>query len=72
MKATKGSRIQGFDHAGDDVIKKAVKLAPIKKSGKERHMIYSSLEDEDEDPELMAYAKRESVLDYFDDEEEEI
>lgn len=57
----------------DDIIKKAVKLPPIKKSGKEKHQIYSQLDpydDEDEFDEL--YVKRESVLDYFDDDEEDL
>ena len=36
--------------------------------GKERHSLYSSIEDEEEDEELMP--RRESVLDYLDDEDE--
>ena len=41
-----------------------------KKSGKEKRAIYSRL-DEDDDDELLSFKKRESVLDYFDDGEEE-
>ena len=71
MKSTKdfrGSR-EAFDTG--DTIRKAVKLTPIKKSGKERHTLYGGLDDEDDDPELMSYKKRESALDYFDNGEEE-
>ncbi len=53
---------------GDDSIKKPMKLEPIKKSGKERHQIYGDLDDEE--MELDSYRKRESVLDYYDDQEE--
>ncbi|MBE5032404.1 hypothetical protein [Gallalistipes aquisgranensis] len=70
MKSTKdfrGSR-EAFDSG--DTIRKAVKLAPIKKSGKERHTLYGELDEED-DPDLTSYKKRESALDYFDDGEEE-
>ena len=69
MKQNKGFRT-GHDDNAEDALKKAVKLAPIKKSGKEKHYLYSDLEDEDEDLELN-YRERESILDYFDDGEEE-
>ncbi len=52
-------------------MKRAAKLDPIKKSGKERHALYSRLDD-DEDFELQSLRKRESAFDYFDDGEEEI
>ena len=70
MKTTKDLRT--IDNDADNVIRKAAKLAPIKKSGKERHNLYSALENDDDD--YQDYKKRESVLDYFDDmaEEEEI
>lgn len=70
MKPNKEFRGKSNANAADDVVKKAAKLPPIKKSGKEKHMIFSSLEEED-DFELQSYRKKESVLDYFDDEEEE-
>lgn len=53
----------------DDVVRKPAKLEPARKSGKERHSLYGELEDDDD--ELDYRGKRESVLDYFDDEEEE-
>ncbi len=51
-----------------DVLQRGTKLAPIKKSGKERHALYSELEEDDDDMQFSA-SKRESVLDYYDDEE---
>lgn len=63
MKSTKD-----FRTSSEDTIKKATKLDPIRKSGKERHTLYKSLNnDEDEDTEFKALHKRESVLDYLDD-----
>ena len=67
MKQNKGLRT-GHDDNAEDALKKAVKLSPIKKSGKDKHYLYSELDDED-DMEL-DYRKRNSILDYFDDEEE--
>ena len=49
-------------------MKRAAKLDPIKKSGKERHALYSRLDDEDF--ELQSLKKRESAFDYFDDGDE--
>lgn len=65
MKTTRGFRNQ--DHA--DELRKAKRLEPMHKSGKERHALYSQFREEDED-EPMAYTHRESVLDYLDDDEE--
>lgn len=57
------------DFDSGDIVKKGTKLAPIRKSGKERHHLYSSLSD-DEEAELDNYkGKKESTLDYFDDDE---
>lgn len=68
MKSTKDFRTAG----GDDTTRKATKLDPIRKSGKERHSLYKALGDQEEDDaELLALRKRESVLDYLDDGEEE-
>lgn len=61
MKTTKGFR--GEDHA--DELRKAKRLDPIHKSGKERHSFYRDLDDENSSTSL---PKRESVLDYLDDE----
>lgn len=67
MKTPKGRRNQ--DHA--DELRKAKRLEPMHKSGKERHSLYRSLDDEDEDEDLRSLRKRESAFDYFDSEEEE-
>lgn len=64
MKSTKDFRAPS---ASEDSIRKAMKLEPIKKSGKERHHLFSEL---DEDDDQIEYIKRESVLDYFDDQDE--
>ena len=65
MKTQKGIR----EHDTDE-LRKAKRLEPLRKSGKERHTLYNKLEEEDEDEDY-SYAKRESALDYLDDEEEE-
>ena len=62
MKTQKGIR----EHEADE-LRKAKRLEPIRKSGKERQALYSSF-DEDED-EILPLT-RESVLDYLDEEEE--
>ena len=64
MKTQKGIR----EHDADE-LRKAKRLEPIRKSGKERHSLYSTL-DEDDDEEEILPRKRESVLDYLDEEEE--
>ncbi len=69
MKQDKGFRTGHEDNA-EDALKKAVKLPPMKKSGKERHQLYSELEEEDDELEL-DYREHESILDYFDDGEED-
>ena len=63
MKTQKGIR----EHEADE-LRKAKRLEPMRKSGKERHSIYRSI-DEEEEEELMP--RRESVLDYLDDQDEE-
>ena len=62
MKTQKGIR----EHDADE-LRKAKRLEPMRKSGKERHALYSKFED---DEEYTSYVKRESALDYLDDEEE--
>lgn len=69
MKSNKEFRGKADNFDSGDSVKKAIKLEPIKKSGKERHALYSDLDDED--VELDSYKKRESVLDYFDDGDED-
>ena len=63
MKTQKGIR----EHEADE-LRKAKRLEPMRKSGKERHSLYRSI-DEEEEEELMP--RRESVLDYLDDQAEE-
>ena len=63
MKTQKGIR----EHDADE-LRKAKRPEPIRKSGKERHALYSSFDEEDEEEILTL--KRESVLDYLDEEEE--
>ena len=67
MKADRNFRRNGSAGA-EEVFKRATKLAPNRKSGKERHSLYRSI-DEEEEEELMP--RRESVLDYLDDQDEE-
>ena len=67
MKTPKGIR----EHDADE-LRKAKRLDPIRKSGKERHSLYRSI-DEEEEENLLGTTRRESVLDYLDegDDEEE-
>ena len=53
----------------DEANRKAAKLAPAKKSGTEQYYLYGELDEEGD--ELYDFEQRESVLDYFDDEEQE-
>ena len=67
MKTPKGIRAHDADE-----LRKAKRLDPIRKSGKERHSLYRSIDEED-DENLLGTTRRESVLDYLDegDDEEE-
>lgn len=67
MKTPKGIR----EHDADE-LRKAKRLDPIRKIGKERHSLYRSIDEED-DENLLGTTRRESVLDYLDegDDEEE-
>ena len=67
MKTPKGIR----EHDADE-LRKAKRLEPMRKSGKERHSLYRSIDEED-DENLLGTTRRESVLDYLDegDDEEE-
>lgn len=72
MKSLKGFKAAGYTADSDDTIRKPAKLDPVRKSGKERHSLYTGFGSEDDDPEEeFEYRKRESVLDYFDDDPEE-
>ena len=61
----------GIREHDTDELRKAKRLEPLRKSGKERHTLYSQYEEEDDEEDYRSYAKRESALDYLDDEEEE-
>ena len=63
MKTQKGIR----EHEADE-LRKAKRLEPMRKSGKERHSLYRSIDAEEEE-ELLP--RRESVLDYLDAPDEE-
>ncbi|WP_419522468.1 hypothetical protein [Alistipes finegoldii] len=63
MKTQKGIR----EHEADE-LRKAKRLEPMRKSGKERHSLYRAIDEEEAD-ELMP--RREAVLDYLDDQDEE-
>lgn len=59
--------------SAEDTLRRASKLDPMRRSGKERHQLFKSLnnsEAEDSDDEDYVPAKKESVLDYMDDQEE--
>lgn len=66
MKSNKDLRPAPAHNKSDELLKKPVKLNPIKKSGKDRILI-----DEEEETDDIPYKKRESILDYFDDEDED-
>jgi hypothetical protein len=63
---------KGFNRTSDDdMLRKPAKLAPAHKSGKERHSMYGFDDEEDETDDDFGYRKRESILDYFDDGEDD-
>ena len=65
MKTQKGIR----EHDADE-LRKAKRLEPMRKSGKERHSLYRSIDEED-DEDLLGTTRRESVLDYLDEGDDE-
>lgn len=67
MKSTKDFRSPSGRYGSEDV-RRGTKLAPAKKSGKERYKVYAE-EDEDD---LAFVSRKESVFDYFDDTEEDL
>jgi len=71
MKSEKNFRGKPDGNHDSEDLRKAVKLDPVRKSGKERHSLYDELDEETEELEFDAFRKKESILDYFDDEEEE-
>ena len=70
MKSNRGFRHKASDGGSEDLLRRAAKLSPIKKSGKDKRTIYSQMDDDEADAELLALRKQESVLDYFDAEQE--
>ncbi|HIY48056.1 MAG TPA: hypothetical protein IAA35_08500 [Candidatus Alistipes faecigallinarum] len=64
MKTPKGVR-----DPHSDELRKAKRLEPMRKSGKDRHALYSTLHDEED--EEYTYTRRESALDYLDDDDEQ-
>ncbi len=56
----------------EDSMRKASKLSPFERSGKERHNMYKSIKSEDDEDFEDDYKpeKRESAFDYFDDDED--
>lgn len=66
MKSNKDLRGQAGAFGTEDLLKKATKLEPIKKNGKDKRVFINDL-DNDEDIDLKQIKKKESVLDYFDD-----
>lgn len=62
MKTTKGFR----PHEADE-LRKAKRLEPMRKSGKERHALYNRFDDEEDEP--PTFPKRESALDYLDEDQ---
>ena len=69
MKADRNFHRNGSADA-EEVFKRATKLAPNRKSGKERHSLYTQFDEEEEDAAFGYKAKQESVLDDYDDGEE--
>lgn len=64
MKSTKANR------AGETgELRKAQRLEPMRRSGKERHTLYRRLQ-EDEEEETIPRGRRESAFDYLDDDEQ--
>lgn len=68
MKSTRDFR-PSSDRFDTEDLRRGTKLSPVKKSGKDRYSIYGS--DEDDDELSFMIAKKESVLDYFDDGEDD-
>ena len=58
MKADRNFRRNGSADA-EEVFKRATKLAPNRKSGKERHSLYTQFDEEEEDAAFGYKAKQE-------------
>ena len=62
MKTSRNTREREADE-----LRKARRLEPMRKSGKERRTLYDRYDEEDED--FDPYPRRESAFDYFEEEE---
>ncbi len=67
MKSTKEVRGKVNNQNSGESARKVTKLVPIKKNGKESRVKYDDLDD---DPALYSYKERDSILDYYDEEED--
>ena len=68
MKSTRDFRGPGGSRSDSDDLRRSTKLAPAKRGGRERYSVY----DGDEEEMSLSVSKKESVFDYFDDEEETV
>lgn len=68
MKSVKSSRFSE-DQAAGETTRRGTKLTPNKKNGKEKHQLYHSLDQEEDDIEEYYSEQKESILDYIDDDE---
>ncbi len=66
MKSNGNLRANAASGGAEDTLRKAAKLEPIKKSGKEKRAYIRELDDGDLE---LSFQKRDSILDYFDDDE---
>ncbi|MDL2230604.1 hypothetical protein LJB87_02290 [Alistipes sp. OttesenSCG-928-L06] len=71
MKSNGTPRVTTDSFGPEDTLRKAAKLPPLKKSGKEKQSFYREMEEDDDDFDLKSLHKRESVLDYYDDNDED-
>lgn len=71
MKTGNSFRAKGMAADPETTARKGAKLAPMKKSGKEKHFIYSEVNTVDDELDDEIFDRKESILDYFDDEEED-
>ena len=56
MKSNRGFRHKASDGGSEDLLRRAAKLSPIKKSGKDKRTIYSQMDDDEADAELLRTA----------------
>ena len=68
MKNGRDFRNRDTNSYSEDLLKKATRLEPIKKSGKDKKVV---IEDEDEDDDIVYRPKRESILDFYDDRDDD-